>query len=85
MIVAAQGAVWGSYLHGVFDDDEFRRDFIDSVRVRNGLRPVRRVVARYDTEAEYDRLAALLRQNLDIEKIYQLIRSGDAESFLGNG
>ena len=28
------GRVWGTYLHGIFDADEFRRWFIDRLRVR---------------------------------------------------
>ncbi len=32
--------VWGTYLHGVFDADAFRRWFIDRLRVRRGLAAV---------------------------------------------
>jgi len=31
------GRLWGSYLHGIFDADPFRRWFIDSLRARRGL------------------------------------------------
>ena len=34
--------VWGTYLHGVFDADGFRRWFIDRLRVRRGLPPLGR-------------------------------------------
>ncbi|UCD59256.1 MAG: cobyric acid synthase [Candidatus Hydrogenedentota bacterium] len=71
--VAPDGNVWGTYLHGAFDDDRFRRHFIDSIRIRKGLKPLGKVVSCYDTDAEYDKLAALLRKNLDIEGIYRLL------------
>jgi len=67
------GNVWGTYLHGVFDDDRFRRHFIDSIRLRKGLHPLVEVTARYDTDAEYDKLATILRKDLDMEGIYRLL------------
>ena len=42
---SADGRVWGTYLHGVFDADPFRRWFIDRLRVRRGLAPLGRVIA----------------------------------------
>lgn len=71
--VSSAAGVWGTYLHGVFDDDTFRRHFIDSIRERKGLAPLGESQSRYDTDAEYDKLAALLRQNLDMERIYRLL------------
>ncbi|MDZ7641936.1 MAG: cobyric acid synthase [Desulfurivibrio sp.] len=44
------GLIWGSYLHGIFDADPFRRWFIDNLRRRRGLPPLGRVVAPYDLE-----------------------------------
>ncbi len=37
--VSADGLVWGTYIHGVFDDPSFRRAWINRVRVRKGLAP----------------------------------------------
>jgi len=66
--------VWGTYLHGVFDADAFRRWFIDRLRVRRGLAPLGRVVARYDIQATLDRLAAAVRRSLRMDEIYRLLR-----------
>jgi len=71
--VAPEGSVWGTYLHGVFDDDEFRRHFIDTIRIRKGLQPLGRVQSRYNTDTEYDKLATLLKENLDMEGIYRVV------------
>ena len=71
--VSHEGNVWGTYLHGVFDDDRFRRHFIDSIRIKKGMTPLNEIVSRYDTDTEYDKLAALLREHLDIEAIYRLL------------
>ena len=35
-----EGKIWGTYLHGIFDADEFRRWFIDRLRSRRGLSPI---------------------------------------------
>lgn len=67
------GRIWGSYLHGIFDADLFRRWLIDSLRERRGLSPVGRVVAPYDLEAAFDRLAATVRSQLDMAAIRRLL------------
>lgn len=37
--VSADGLVWGTYIHGVFDAPAFRRAWLNRVRVRKGLAP----------------------------------------------
>ncbi|MBU0675158.1 MAG: cobyric acid synthase [Proteobacteria bacterium] len=69
--VSADGRIWGSYLHGLFDDDDFRRFFIDQLRSNRMLAPVGRVLAPYDLEPALDRLAELVRRSVDLAKIYQ--------------
>lgn len=70
---ACQNSIWGSYLHGIFDADPFRHWFVENLRRRRGLaryagpRPV------YDLEPAFDRLAAVVRQALDMKRIYQLL------------
>jgi adenosylcobyric acid synthase len=70
------GLVWGTYLHGLFDEDGFRRSFIDGVRARKGLAPLGGVRARYDLEEKLDRLAEVVRSKLDLERVYRLIEPG---------
>ena len=67
------GLLWGTYLHGIFDADEFRRWFIDKLRVRRSLAPLGKVVAAYDLEPAFDRLADVVRSCLNIDKIYRLM------------
>jgi adenosylcobyric acid synthase len=66
--------IWGCYLHGIFDSDEFRRWFIDRLRVRAGLAPAGRVLAPYNLEGAFDRLADTVRQNVDIDGLYRLMK-----------
>lgn len=67
------GLLWGSYLHGLFDADGFRRWFIDRLRQRKGLKPLGTVQACYDLEPAFERLADAVRQSLDIPAIYRLM------------
>ncbi len=64
------GRIWGSYWHGIFDRDEFRRWFVDQLRAPR-LRPMGQVVVHYDIEHSLDRLAATLREALPIEQLYR--------------
>ena len=67
------GQVWGTYLHGVFDDDAFRRWFIDQVREKKGLPPLKKIQATYDVEAMIQRLADVVRKELDLRAVYRMI------------
>ncbi|APG27458.1 threonine-phosphate decarboxylase [Syntrophotalea acetylenivorans] len=67
------GLVWGSYLHGLFDADDYRRWFIDRLRERKGLQPLDTVQTCYDLEPAFERLADAVRQSLDIPAIYRLM------------
>jgi cobyric acid synthase CobQ len=67
------GTVWGSYLHGIFDADEFRRWFIDRLWARRGCQVKGKVCARYDLEPCLDRLAEIVRRSLDMDKIYRVM------------
>ncbi len=69
----AEGLAWGTYLHGIFDADDFRRWFVDRLRVRRGLAPAGRTLSRYDLEPAFDRLAAVVRRSLRIGEIYRLM------------
>ena len=66
--------VWGTYLHGLFDDDLFRRWTIDQARKRKGLAPLGKVMAKHDIEPALDRLADTVRRRLDMEAIYRLLK-----------
>jgi len=74
MIGSGTGLVWGSYLHGIFDADLFRRWFLDRLRVRRGLSAVGRVMAVYDLQESFDRLANVVRDRLDMKQIYRLLK-----------
>jgi cobyric acid synthase CobQ/L-threonine-O-3-phosphate decarboxylase len=79
----ASGRVWGTYLHGVFDDDGFRRWFINELRAARGLDPLEGVGASYGLEAALDHLASVVRENLDMGAVYRALgMDGQAQASL---
>ncbi|PJA78006.1 MAG: cobyric acid synthase, partial [Nitrospirae bacterium CG_4_9_14_3_um_filter_51_5] len=38
--MSLDGRVWGTYIHGVFDQPEFRRQWLNRARIRKGLEPL---------------------------------------------
>jgi adenosylcobyric acid synthase len=70
---SADGRIWGTYLHGIFDADGFRRWFVNRLRGRKGLGPLAGEGARYDLEPAFDRLADAVRASLKMEEIYRLM------------
>jgi adenosylcobyric acid synthase len=68
------GSCWGTYLHGLFDDDAFRRAVLNDVRVRKGLKPVESGVAYHALrDAALDRLADVVRAHCDIDAIRKMV------------
>ncbi len=67
------GLCWGTYLHGIFDADGFRRWFVDRLRLRRGLAPLGRIAAVYDLEPAFERLAAQVRKSLQMDEIYKIM------------
>jgi len=67
------GRIWGTYLHGIFDADSFRRWFIDRLKKRAELPCNGQIRAWYDLEPAFDRLADTVRQGLDMDRVYALL------------
>ncbi len=61
--------VWGTYLHGVFDADAFRRWFVNGLRERKGLPPLDGVQSAFAIDPALDRLADVVREAVDWERI----------------
>jgi len=72
--VRADGLVMGTYIHGIFDNDVFRRAMVNALRSRKGLPPLAAAGdARRRKEEAYDRLAAAVRANLDLDLVYRIM------------
>lgn len=63
------GRICTTYLHGIFDDDIYRRAFLNRIRASLGL-PELGVLAHYEIETALDALAAHVRSRVDMNAIY---------------
>ncbi|NFS06716.1 cobyric acid synthase [Clostridium botulinum] len=68
-----KGNVMGTYIHGVFDGVAFREKTINELRVKKGLKKKKSEVYEHMREKELDKLADIVRQSLDMKKIYSII------------
>ena len=71
---AAAGNIFGTYIHGVFDNDEFRRSVLNAVREAKGLEPLantRNVMA--EKQQAYEHLADVVEEALDMDKLYEIM------------
>lgn len=68
--VSADGLVFGTYLHGLLDNDAFRSQLLNTLRQRKGLADQPAAVSYEDlVEKELDRLAAAVAGGLDLARL----------------
>lgn len=67
--------VLGTYLHGIFENSAFTKAIIDILLERKGISTQELSVMEFDAykTMQYDKLAAVVRESLDMEKIYKLL------------
>lgn len=65
------GRVLGTYLHGLFDADGFRRWFIDQLRMDKGLSPLETIQSVFGLEDALDNLASVVRDAVDMDAVYR--------------
>ncbi|MGD0780696.1 MAG: cobyric acid synthase [Dehalococcoidales bacterium] len=71
----ATGMILGTYMHGLFHNDSFRQVFLNNLRRRWGLVENSTGVGT-EKDRQYDKLAELVRQNIDMARIYRIIEAG---------
>lgn len=68
------GNVWGTYIHGLFDNDSFRGALLNLLRLRKGLSPVKETINYFKLkENAIDKWADILKNNVDICFILRLL------------
>ena len=74
--VSPDGRVFGTYLHGIFDNDPFRTAYLNRIRKEKGLLlPVTAGVL----NDPFDLLAAHLEEHLDMERLLTICGLGDTD------
>lgn len=70
------GSAWGTYIHGIFDNDAFRNAFLDDVGRRAGRKIERSsgpFFFRPWKEEQFERLADLVRKHVDVGRILDIL------------
>ncbi len=71
----AEGNVFGTYLHGIFDEAGFTRELLNAIRAKKGLGPLESSITSFETfkQGEYDKLAQVIREHVDMSAIYDIL------------
>lgn len=75
-----EGNVMGTYLHGLFDTGAFGRALINKVKKDKGIAVSDEEILTMEEfrERELNKAADIVRANLDMDAVYEIIRGGDA-------
>lgn len=75
------GRIWGTYIHGILHNDDFRRNWLNAVRVSKGWSEIAGKLKFNELrEAEFDRLAEHTRRHLNMSKIYEIMNISEEMS-----
>ena len=78
--VSQDGRVFGTYLHGIFDNHGFRTAFLNRIRRANGM-PEQAEMA--PVEDPFDLLATHMEKHLDMQRIFEICGETVTQSPLG--
>lgn len=76
---ACRGNVYGCYVHGIFDAPEAAGGFLSALLKKKGYDPseIRARDWKAYKEEQYDRLADIIRESVDMETVYRIIEKGN--------
>jgi len=70
--LSTDGNILGTYIHGLFHNDDLRRAILHELAERKG-NALSAITSSFSADEQYNRLAALVRENLDMDLILRLI------------
>ena len=66
--------IFGTYIHGIFDNDQFRREILNLIRIRKNLPPIESTRnIRSEKQRAYDRLAKIVRESINMDLLYKIL------------
>ena len=66
--------IFGTYIHGIFDNDDFRRKFLNAVRLNKNLPPLESTRnVRAEKQKNYERLARIVRESLNMNLLRKIM------------
>lgn len=81
LLAFGEGNVYGTYVHGFFDREGVAGRVVEALAVRKGISiDVSCALGRREyKETEYDRLADMIRENMDMEALYGMLREANLD------
>ena len=71
--ISEDGKVMGTYVHGIMDSTGFREDFLNSIRVKKGLKQKKARKTRLSRFKEYDKLAHYFERYCNMDRLFHVI------------
>ena len=66
--------VFGTYIHGIFDNDEFRRSLLNAIRAVKGLEALPNTHnLMSEKQQSYEHLADVVEESLDMKKLAEIM------------
>jgi adenosylcobyric acid synthase len=73
--VSDDGRIFGTYLHGIFDNPRFREIYLNRIRHEKGM-PLQQDSQKTPDQDPFDQLAEHLEQHLDVPRLLQICGLG---------
>jgi len=80
-VIWQNGNVYGTYIHGIFDSEGIAEKIVTKLAADKGVTlPKQAFTGRKSfKEREYDRLADMIREHMDMDKVYGMLREARYE------
>lgn len=74
-LLAENGRILGTYIHGIFDADQLRRQILNNVRKQKGWEEITTSATNYHAEKEkaFNELADIVRASFDMDQVYKIM------------
>ncbi|WP_302163272.1 cobyric acid synthase, partial [uncultured Fusobacterium sp.] len=74
IVAVVKDNIFGTYLHGIFDNEKVTRTILNRIRKKKGMEQLGEGIT-FDEyrEREFDKLEKVVRENIDIKKIYEIL------------
>ena len=73
--VSPDGRIFGTYLHGIFENSRFREIYLNSIRLEKGM-PLKYGVQKQPKNDPFDQLAEQFEKHLDLPRIMAICGLG---------
>ena len=75
-VIVQSGNIYGTYVHGIFDDSDIASSLVRIIAEERGIKDIEESNITYKEykEMQYDILADKLRESLDMEYIYSVLK-----------